>query len=213
MKLESKYFDSIRVKPKGKAKAKSEEKVATGTCQWRGCKNPATNRAPRGRGHEGEYLSFCMDHVRTYNKSYNYFSGMTDEEFIEYQKSDSTGHRPTWTVSSNGTANVGGGEAKAKPRRNYRGFDPAFAQDDPHGLFGEQATPEKLRRRPVRSMERKALAEMHLPEDASKDEIKARFKELVKRHHPDSNGGDRGAEDKLREVIQAYNYLKKAGLA
>jgi DnaJ-class molecular chaperone len=43
-------------------------------------------------------------------------------------------------------------------------------------------------------------------------EIKARFKELVKRHHPDANGGDRGAEDKLREIIQAYNYLKQAGL-
>jgi len=69
-----------------------------------------------------------------------------------------------------------------------------------------------VRRRPVRSMERKALGEMHLPEDSTRAEIKARFKELVKRHHPDSNGGDRGAEDKLREVIQAYNYLKKAGL-
>lgn len=209
MKLESKYFDSIRVKPKGKAKP--EEKVATGTCQWRGCENPATNRAPRGRGHEGEYLSFCINHVQAYNKSYNYFSGMSDEEFIDYQKSASTGHRPTWTVSSNGTGNVGGG-GQARRRKPAGGFDPAFAQNDPHGLFGEQATPEKLRRRPVRSMERKALSEMHLPEDASKEEIKARFKELVKRHHPDSNGGDRGAEDKLREVIQAYNYLKKAGL-
>ena len=53
---------------------------------------------------------------------------------------------------------------------------------------------------------------MHLPETATKAEIKARFKELVKRHHPDSNGGDRGSEDKLREIIQAYNYLKQAGL-
>ncbi|MEO0619350.1 MAG: J domain-containing protein [Pseudomonadota bacterium] len=212
MKLDSKYFDSIRVKPRGKAKP--EEKTATGTCQWRGCTKAATHRAPRGRGAEGAYYNFCVDHVRTYNKSYNYFSGMSDDEFIDYQKSAATGHRPTWTVSSNGTANVG---SDAKPgRRKGRAagkFDPAFAAHDPHGLFGEQATPDKLRRRPVRSMERKALSEMHLPEDASKAEIKARFKELVKRHHPDSNGGDRGAEDKLREVIQAYNYLKKAGLA
>ncbi|MGI9408410.1 MAG: J domain-containing protein [Hyphomicrobiaceae bacterium] len=206
MKLDSKYFDSIRVKPKGK---KPEEDRATGTCQWRGCENPATNKAPRGRGHEGEYLSFCMDHVRAYNKSYNYFNGMTDEEFIDYQKSASTGHRPTWTVSSNGTANIGGGQ---RPGKRPAGFDPAFAHFDPHGLFGDQVTPEHIRKRPIRAMERKALSQMHLPEDATKDEIKARFKELVKRHHPDSNGGDRGAEEKLREVIQAYNYLKKAGL-
>ncbi|MEL6288394.1 MAG: J domain-containing protein [Pseudomonadota bacterium] len=209
MKLDSKYFDSIRVKPRGKGKPAEDQQTVTGTCQWRGCQKPATNRAPRGRGREGEYFSFCMDHVRTYNKSYNYFSGMSDEEFVDYQKSAATGHRPTWTVGSNGTTTTDGPARKPRPRR---GFDPAFAAHDPHGLFGEQATPEKLRRRPVRSMERKALQEMHLPDDASKEEIKARFKELVKRHHPDSNGGDRGAEDKLREVIQAYNYLKKAGL-
>jgi len=209
MKLDSKYFDSIRVKPKGKA----AEKVVSSTCQWRGCENPATNKAPRGRGHEGEYLSFCMNHVRAYNKSYNYFNGMTDEEFIDYQKSAATGHRPTWTVSSNGTANVGGdGKSGNNTRNPAQGFDPAFARFDPHGLFGEQVTSGKVRKRPVRSMERKALTAMHLPDDSSKAEIKARFKELVKRHHPDSNGGDRGAEDKLREVIQAYNYLKKAGL-
>jgi DnaJ-class molecular chaperone len=53
---------------------------------------------------------------------------------------------------------------------------------------------------------------MGLTNTASREDIKTRFKELVKRHHPDSNGGDRAAEDKLREIIQAYNYLKQAGL-
>jgi len=47
--------------------------------------------------------------------------------------------------------------------------------------------------------------------DAKRPDIKARFKELVKRHHPDANGGDRGSEDKLREIIEAYHYLKSAG--
>jgi DnaJ-class molecular chaperone len=53
---------------------------------------------------------------------------------------------------------------------------------------------------------------LELPEDASPSEIKAQYKALVKRHHPDANGGDRGSEDKLREIIQAYNYLKQVGL-
>jgi DnaJ-class molecular chaperone len=63
----------------------------------------------------------------------------------------------------------------------------------------------------VRNAERKALHALGLEDTASGPEIKARFKELVKRHHPDANGGDRGSEDKLREIIQAYNYLKSAG--
>ena len=62
--------------------------------------------------------------------------------------------------------------------------------------------------RTVRNAERKALHELGLEEGAEQAEIKARFKILVKRHHPDANGGDRAIEDKLREIIQAYNYLK-----
>jgi DnaJ-class molecular chaperone len=63
----------------------------------------------------------------------------------------------------------------------------------------------------VRNAERKALHELGLEEGADRVEIKARFKLLVKRHHPDANGGDRATEDKLREIIQAYNYLKSTG--
>ena len=74
------------------------------------------------------------------------------------------------------------------------------------------AQPPGEAQRPLRNLERKALDALSLNEGATRSEIKARFKELVKRHHPDANGGDRGAEDKLREIIQAYNYLKQAGL-
>jgi DnaJ-class molecular chaperone len=63
----------------------------------------------------------------------------------------------------------------------------------------------------VRNAERKALDALGLEADASPEEAKARFKALVKRHHPDANGGDRSSEDKLREIIQAYNYLKSSG--
>ena len=64
--------------------------------------------------------------------------------------------------------------------------------------------------RPVRNAERKAFDTLGLEIDAEAAEIKARFKELVKRHHPDANGGDRSTEDRLVAVIQAYNYLKSA---
>jgi DnaJ-class molecular chaperone len=79
--------------------------------------------------------------------------------------------------------------------------------------FGTKAKTEKAEPpRAIRNAERKALGELGLDVGADKAEIKAKFKMLVKRHHPDANNGDRGTEDKLREIIQAYNYLKTTGI-
>ena len=209
MKLNSKYFDSIRVGSKrdtGKSKEESHP-----PCQWKGCGRPAPYRAPKGRGRDGEYFSFCVDHVREYNAAYNYFDGMSDNEVMDFQKDAMTGHRPTWKVGANswahgtnaGVASGGAGGA-------------GFKANDPHGVFAERARQVReepvANRRVLKPIEKKSLAALHLPETASKAEIKSRFKELVKRHHPDSNGGDTRSADTLREIIQAYNYLKKAGL-
>ena len=88
---------------------------------------------------------------------------------------------------------------------------------NPFGLFGAKPSTAQGQAaepaRPLRRAERKCLRQLNLEDSATKAEIKARFKDLVKRHHPDRNGGDRRSEDKLREVIQAYNYLRQAGLA
>ena len=70
--------------------------------------------------------------------------------------------------------------------------------------------PEK--RRKLKPLERKSITVLNLSETASKEEIKTKFKELVKLHHPDANGGDSRSEEKLREIIQAYNYLKQSGM-
>jgi DnaJ-class molecular chaperone len=81
-------------------------------------------------------------------------------------------------------------------------------------LLGEGFRTEKKARvetRPVRNAERKALDALGLEPGASKVQVKSRFKELVKRHHPDANGGDRSTEDRLVEIIQSYNYLKSVG--
>lgn len=206
MKLTSKYFDSLRSKPG----AKPEPQVKS--CQWRGCTNAGNHRAPMGRGHEGKYYLFCESHVRQYNASYNYFDGMSDKDVEKFQKDAITGHRPTWKTGTAGWApssgdRTGGGEGfeTAKGRRN-----------DPSGFANwrakRTAAPEEEPRRYVRPLERKALEALNLDETARSDDIKARFKDLVKRHHPDANGGDKSSEDRLREIIQAYNQLKSAGL-
>jgi len=209
MKLESKFFDSIRVATKREREATAEEHNHP-CCQWKGCDQPGSHKAPKGRGQDGDYFHFCVDHVRSYNSSYNYFDGMSDSEVVDFQKDAMTGHRPTWKVGANAWAHgVADHGTKAAAGRSGRA-----RSQDPHEFFAwrERRQQEVDRKRHLRPIEKKSLDTMNLGETASKAEIKARFKELVKLHHPDSNGGDNRSEDKLREIIQAYNYLKQANL-
>ncbi len=207
MKLDSKLFDRLRVKPDKNRLLRD----ACPTCEWAACSQAGLYPAPKGRGLEGQHHRFCLDHVREYNKGYNYFSGVPDDEVVAQQKADATGNRPTWFVGVNATAKSLRGKGKRKG-----GYAHRFEAQDPFGLFGEGAPGGDIPRKPRRSvkrLERKALRQLNLEDEATKADIKARFKELVKRLHPDHNEGDRSSEDKLREVIQAYNYLRQAGLA
>jgi hypothetical protein len=207
MKFDSPLFDRIRVKPDEDRRLRT----ALPSCDWPGCAHGATHRAPKGRNQEREYWCFCLDHVREYNHSYNFFAGMSDDAVARYQKDAITGHRPTWKMGMLGGKRTG----NSGSARFYNGYDGA---DDPFDMFDELGaksrhgqTSKEAERRTVRNAERKALHMLGLEVDAKRPDIKARFKELVKRHHPDANGGDRGSEDKLREIIEAYNYLKSAG--
>jgi hypothetical protein len=209
MKLDSKFFDRLRVKPDENRLLRD----ACPKCEWEGCNEPGLYPAPKGRGLEGQYHRYCLDHVREYNKSYNYFSGMPDDEVVKHQKNDATGDRPTWFVGVNSWSKSRG-RGRSRPSGGYAH---RFETHDPFGLFGDHAPgghkPGAAPRRPLKRLERKALRQLNLDDNATKSDIKARFKELVKRLHPDHNRGDRSSEDKLREVIQAYNYLRQAGLA
>ncbi|MBI5261039.1 MAG: DnaJ domain-containing protein [Bradyrhizobium sp.] len=197
----SKFFDSIRIKPT-KAKQDARVRETAVNCEWPDCKNKGAHRAPKGRTRE--YWHFCLDHVREYNQAYNYFSGMNPEAVARYQKDALTGHRPTWKMG----ANVGSKGAGAD-------IDGAF---DPFSMFSEingrarwrqgpEAQP-KPETRKVMNAERKALQVMGLGPDATLEQVKIKYKALVKQHHPDANGGDRSTEDRLIEIIKAYNYLK-----
>jgi curved DNA-binding protein CbpA len=204
MKISSPLFDRIRVKPSEDRRAPADAPC----CDWPGCSEGATHRAPKGRLREGEYWRFCLEHVREYNQSYNFFAGMSDDAVARYQKESITGHRPTWKMGVNGKATTpeglgGNGHGASDPFGFFRELGTGPWRPD-----GERAAPE---RRVVRNAERKALHALGLETDANATDIKAKFKVLVKRHHPDANGGDRSCEDRLREIIQAYNYLKSVG--
>ena len=180
MNLNSPFFDRIRTR----RKAEPTGGRAGPACAHPGCQSVGEFRAPMGRLREGQYFCFCLDHVREYNATYNYFHGMSDED-ARYQKDAVTGHRPTWKMGA------------ARRRRRHSAIrsivtpGPGAARAPRHGVVA-----------------RKALHVLGLDDDAGPAEIKGRYKELVKRLHPDANGGDRSNEDRLREIINAYNVLR-----
>jgi curved DNA-binding protein CbpA len=205
----TKFFDSIRVKPRLSAKQQEkrarEEVVA---CEWPDCKEKGSHRAPKGRNNSREYFHFCLNHVREYNQSYNFFSGMNADAVARYQKDALTGHRPTWKMGANGSRGKGKGASAAD-------IDGA---SDPFSMFSElngrgrwrpgPGAEAKTETRKIFNAERKALQVMGLGPDATLEDVKIKYKALVKQHHPDANGGDRSTEDRLIEIIKAYNYLK-----
>jgi hypothetical protein len=196
MNLRSRLFDSIRVKSGFKQEPRPDQTL----CQHPGCGEAGQFRAPMGRLREGQYFSFCLDHVREYNASYNYFNGMSVEAMALYQREALVGHRPTWSMG----VKRGG--------KNFReeGDDPS-RPNETLGMFGTDhrryscETPQKPR---YGLAAMKALDQLGLDDSVDMVAIKARYKDLVKRLHPDANAGDRSNEDKLREIIRAYNYLR-----
>lgn len=200
MNLNSPLFDRIRVKQEEQPRAEENGP----RCDHPGCDRPAGHRAPAGRMREGQFFSFCLDHVREYNQSYNYFKDMSDEDVARYQKEAVIGHRPTWTM----------GAKRGKPGQPGFGAEGAgFA--DPFSVFrnGRRRPGARSQTSRVSIAARKALAVLGLDESADAQTVRARYKELVKRLHPDANGGDRSQEEKLREIIHAYKQLRSAKLA
>ena len=115
MDLNSPLFDRIRVKP---TKSAPEKPKAKTPCSHPGCQEEGVFRAPKGREHEGEYFTFCKDHVREYNATYDYFRGMDDESMAKFRQADAIGHRPTWKLGD-----AGGDEPRRRDRvrRGARG--------------------------------------------------------------------------------------------
>ena len=151
--------------------------------------------------------------MRAYNASYNYFAGMTDAAVAAYQKDAVIGHRPTWAMgvnaagkaqeSESGAAQPGMGISRSARRPEGREF-PARPGRARGACGTEAAAPSG----PVR----RALDILGLDETVDAAAIKAQYKALVKRFHPDANGGDRSFEERLRDIIKAHDTLKTAGL-
>ena len=170
---------------------------AADCCAVPGCAEGGEFRAPLSPGDfdgPGEYLYLCLDHVRAHNARYNYFAGMSPDE-IEAAQSPIAG----WERATRAFATAGAGPA------------PAWSEFiDPLDAISARFRPGMARPKPDRftAPERKALGEMGLTEDVDRTGLRRRYSELVRRYHPDRNGGDRGYEGRLGAVIDAYQMLK-----
>lgn len=161
-------------------------------CDHPGCAGAGDFRAPRSRSELNAFYWFCLDHVRAYNAAWNYYAGMSEAEIEAEIRHDTVWQRPSWPLGS---------------RLGAR-FQPRW-QD--HGLFDDDESGERPREAPrprALTPHEEALAVFELAPPITLPGLKARYKELVKRHHPDTNGGDKAAEEKLKVINQAYSTLK-----
>jgi hypothetical protein len=162
--------------------------AASKLCDHPGCAGAGDYRAPRSRDRLHVFYWFCLDHVRAYNAQWNYYAGMSPAEVEAAIRADTVWQRPTWPLGSRS------------------GLFNARVRD--FGLFGFEDDDERtLRNRPQTEQER-ALAVFELAPPVTLDGLKARYKALVKLHHPDAHGGDKAAEERLKVINQAYSTLK-----
>ena len=167
-------------------------------CEHPGCEEPGQYRAPKSPDHLDEYLWFCKDHVREYNLKWNFFNGTTEEEMEAQMEKDRVWERETKPFK------------KSEEQRAWA----RLGVDDPHQVLGDNATQNRgkgtgsTRRLPP--TERKALDILEARDHWTKTEIRKQYKSLVKDLHPDMNGGNRDDEDRLQEVVWAWDQIKES---
>lgn len=174
-------------------------------CAAPGCDAPGEFRAPDPAGRRpgfdgpGDWQWLCLDHVREHNARYNFFAGMSTEEIEAQQRPYAGWERETRAF----TANPGGGP---------RWADFADPLDAISARFRGGVSREAAREdgKPLSGADRKALKVLDLPVDSDRRALRERYSELVRRFHPDRNGGDRTHEKALQDVIAAYTQLKSA---
>ena len=166
-------------------------------CDFAACAEAGDHRAPKSKLNLDEYYWFCLEHVAAYNRSWDYFTGMDQDAIEKFRDEAVTGHRPTWKLGE----------------RGYKAWIEGRVRDH-HDLFedlGSQTKAGKPKLRPTRRQSQD-LAQLDLDETATLQDIKMRYKQLVKRFHPDANGGDKQAEERFKSINEAYTNLKSSGL-
>ena len=159
-------------------------------CAADGCLREGTYPAPKSRSALRDYLWFCLEHVREYNKSWNYYEGLQGAALEAEIRRATTWERPSWKF------------ATGKPSEN--------SFEDPLGLFDFENRTVDLAARQIPPEERRAWRILQLSPITDIDIVKKQYKRLVKQNHPDKNGGDAAAEERLKDINLAYSLIRKS---
>jgi len=205
-------FVDIRVRPPSDNDKAEQDvhhlKPGERACDHPGCMRVATARAPKARDMLHEHYWFCQPHAAEYNRNWNFFAGLPEAEVRRRQQEElMTGGRPTWEMKA--------GRMSRESAAFANKFGTGQGYRDPFNMFGgggQHARKPEPESRKLGKIERNALADLDLDEDADGPKIRARYTELVRRLHPDANNGDRSGEHRLQRVIRSYQALRKAGM-
>ncbi len=162
-------------------------------CEWRDCKESGTFKAPLERDNSKNHKWLCEDHIKLFNKNWNYFEGMGQNEIENFLKSDLTWHRPTQKFGSSD---------------NFFNILWNNALNDKFNFFKQEENINGLNNGKLSEKDKDAFIMLGLELNVDWPIVQKKFKTLVKKFHPDRNAGNKQFEDKLKKITLAYSHLK-----
>ena len=181
-----------RTPPRPRAYAPDPAAPPGRPCDHAGCMAGGEYRAPKSRTSINEYHWFCLEHVRAYNSTWDYYKGMTPGQIEAETRRDTAWGRPTWPLGSLGS----------------KTFDETQIRD-PLQLLATGRIKREAPQQRVPAELREPIQTLGLSWPVSIEVVKARYKELAKLHHPDANGGDRASEERLKTINLAYAAVRQ----
>ena len=161
-------------------------------CDWSKCNKIGMYKAPIEKDNSKKFRLLCLEHIKEFNKSWNYFSDMNNEEIENFVKSDLTWHKPTKSFGSS---------------ENFFRILWLNALDDKTGIFINSDS-RKFEKSNLTVKDKEALKILGLKSDTNWSDIQKKFKILVKKYHPDKNRGSKKFEDILKKITLAYSQLR-----
>ena len=162
-------------------------------CEWENCMEIGNYKAPMEKDNSKNYRWLCVEHIKLFNKSWDYFDGMNQDEIENFLKSDMTWHRPTQKFGSSD---------------NFFNILWNNALNDKFNFFKQEKNTHSLNEKKLSEKDIDAFKIMGLELNASWPIIQKKFKTLVKKFHPDKNSGNKQFEDKLKKITLAYSHLR-----
>ena len=161
-------------------------------CDWHNCKEIGSYKAPVEKDNSRSYRYLCLEHIKIFNKNWNYFSDMNEEQIEYFIKSDLTWHKPTKSFGS---------------PENFFKILWNNALDDKINIF-QNSEFKEFKKSKLSEKDRHALEVLGLKYEVKWPDIQKKFKGLVKKYHPDKNRGSKKYEDILKKITLAYSQLK-----